>query len=358
MSTLQDLARRPAPWLVEDDAPDGDVVLSSRVRLARNVTGWNFPHVVPADELCRLRDEVVEAVEGAAPDAAAHVLRMEDLEETERRFLLERHLISADLVRYVLGRGLMISHDESFGLMVNEEDHVRLQVFSAGLSVDRALERAAGAGRSIAGAVTFAQDDDLGYLTACPTNVGTGMRASILVHLPALVLTEDAERVLNGLRRLNYTVRGFYGEGSGVMGSLFQVSNSATLGRHETAIVDELLVHVRKVIECESRAREALAERDRIRTEDRVWRAWGLLTRARLLTTREAFELLSDVRLGCSLEILPRVPTSVSNHLLMRVQSAHLQVEAGKAMQAPERDEARARFVRDQLERAVERNDE
>lgn len=358
MSDLRDLARRPAPWLVEAEAPDGDVALSSRIRLARNVTGWRFPHVVDADELCGLRDEVVDSVRQAAPVAAARVLLMEDLEEIERRFLLERHLISADLVRYVLGRGLMVSEDESLGLMVNEEDHLRLQVFSAGLSIDGALERALGEMRCISERIGFARDDALGFLTACPTNVGTGMRASILVHLPALVSTEDAERVLNGLRRLNYTVRGFYGEGSGVMGCLFQVSNSATLGRDEAAIVEELLVHVRKVIECEREARQALVERDRIRTEDRVWRAWGLLTRARLLTTREAFERLSDLRLGTSLGILPRVPTSVSNHLLLCVQSAHLQVGAGEALAAPERDEARARFVRDQLERAVERNDE
>ena len=358
MSDLRDLARRPAPWLVEEGAAEDEVVLSSRVRLARNVTGWRFPHAVEADELCRLREEVVEAVRDASPGACERILPMEDLEETERRFLLERHLISADLVRFVLGRGLVVSEDESLGLMLNEEDHVRLQVFSAGLSVEAALERASTEMRSISERVAFARDDDLGFLTACPTNVGTGMRASILVHLPALVITGDAEPVLNGLRRLNYTVRGFYGEGSGVMGSLFQVSNSATLGREESAIVEELLVHVRKVIECEREARSALVERDRIRTEDRVWRAWGLLTRARLLTTREAFELLSDLRLGSSLGLLPRVPTSVSNHLLLCVQSAHLQVGAGQALQAPERDEARARFVREQLDRAEERNDE
>ena len=358
MSDLRDLARRPAPWLVEEGAAEDEVVLSSRVRLARNVTGWRFPHAVEADELCRLREEVVEAVRDASPGACERILPMEDLEETERRFLLERHLISADLVRFVLGRGLVVSEDESLGLMLNEEDHVRLQVFSAGLSVEAALERATTEMRSISERVAFARDDDLGFLTACPTNVGTGMRASILVHLPALVINGDAEPVLNGLRRLNYTVRGFYGEGSGVMGSLFQVSNSATLGREESAIVEELLVHVRKVIECEREARSALVERDPIRTEDRVWRAWGILTRARLLTTREAFELLSDLRLGSSLGLLPRVPTSVSNHLLLCVQSAHLQVGAGQALQAPERDEARARFVREQLDRAEERNDE
>ena len=358
MSGLRDLAQRPATWLLEADAPEADVVLSSRVRMARNVLGWRFPHAVPADELVRLRGDVVDAVRRAAPEACVRALNMEELEEVERRFLLERHLISADLVRFVLGRGLLASDDESLGLMLNEEDHVRLQVFAAGLGVEMALERAQSGLAAISSEVEFAHDETLGFVTACPTNVGTGMRASILIHLPALILTEDAERVLNSLRRLNYTVRGFYGEGSGVMGALFQISNSVTLGRSEGRIVEELLVHVRKVIECEREAREALLERDRLRLEDRVWRAWGLLTQARLLTTREAFEHLSDVRLGCGVGILPPVDPAVSNRLLMCVQSAHLQVGSGRAMEAPERDEARARFVREQLERAVERNDE
>jgi len=358
VSELRALADRAAPWLLESGAPDADIVLSSRVRLARNVTGWRFPHAVDADELCRLREDLVESVRRATPEACTRVHCMEDLEEIERRFLLERHLISSDLVRHVLGRGLLATEDESLGMMLNEEDHVRLQVFAAGLGPERALERAVAGLRSISEDVAFAEDDALGYLTACPTNVGTGLRASILVHLPALAITEDADRVLNGLRRLNYTVRGFYGEGSGVMGALFQVSNTVTLGRTEDEIVEELLVHVRKVIECEREARTALMERDRVRIEDRVWRAWALLTQARLLTTREAFELLSDLRLGCGLGILPPLDPSVSNHLLTCVQSAHLQVAAGQAMEAPERDEARARFVREQLGRAEERNDE
>jgi protein arginine kinase len=358
MNDLRERAQRPAPWLVSREATDRDIVLSSRVRLARNVEGWRFPHATAADELCTLREQIIGAAARFAPLDAAQILRMEDLAEIERRFLLERHLISVDLVQYVLGRGLVVTDDESFGLMLNEEDHIRLQSFAAGLGPGQALQRALAAVTELESELAFAFDPQLGYLTACPTNVGTGMRASVLLHLPALVLTQDAERVLNSLRRLGYTVRGFYGEGSGVMGALFQISNSATLGRAEEQIVEDLLVHVGKVIECEREARSALLERDRVRLEDRVWRSWGVLTHGRLLTTKEAFERLSDVRLGCGTGILPPVDDSVSNTLMMSVQGAHLQVGSGQAMEAPQRDEARARFVRDQLLRAVERNEE
>lgn len=358
MSSLRERAQHPAPWLIAEEATDRDIVLSSRVRLARNVEGWRFPQVTPADELCVLREQILGAVERVAPFESAQILRMEDLAEIERRFLLERHLISADLVQFVLGRGLVVTEDESHGLMLNEEDHIRLQAFAAGLGPRPALARAMATMQEFEAELAFAFDPQLGYLTACPTNVGTGMRASVLLHLPALVLTQDADKVLNSLRRLSYTVRGFYGEGSGVMGALFQISNSATLGRSEEQIVEDLLVHVGKVIECEREARRALLERDRVRLEDRVWRSWGALTHGRLLSTKEAFERLSDVRLGCGLQILPWVDDAVSNTLMMSVQSAHLQVGSGMTMEAPQRDEARARFVREQLIQAVERNEE
>jgi protein arginine kinase len=179
--------------------------------------------------------------------------------------------------------------------------------------------------------------------------VGTGMRASILLHLPGLAHTGDIDRVLNSLRRLNYTVRGFYGEGSGVIGALFQVSNSVTLGNSERGIVDDLLRHTSKVIDCERQAREALLAKGLRALEDRVWRAYGILRHSRLLSTKEAFERLSDVRLGTSLGLLPGVDESVLNMLLINVQGAHLQIAAGRGLDMQERDETRAEYVREQL---------
>jgi protein arginine kinase len=271
---------------------------------------------------------------------------MEELEELERRFLLERHLISMELVREPMGRALLVSADESCGLMINEEDHLRIQTFGSGLDPLRILDHALALAGELQERLAFAHSDRLGNLTACPTNVGTGLRASILVHLPGLVLTRDLEKVLNSLRILNYTVRGFYGEGSGVMGALFQVSNTATLGLSEAQIVDDLLHHVRKVISVERDARAVLLERERARLEDRVWRAWGILLHARLLGTREAFDLLGDVRLGTSIHLLPRLDESILEALLVTIQAAHLQIAEGRSMEAEERDAARALTIR------------
>jgi protein arginine kinase len=355
--TLSELARRPAPWLT-GNAPDRDIVLSSRVRLARNLQGHRFTHVGAQDELRVLRAEILAAA-GAVPRlAGASLWTMEELQELERRFLLERHLISVDLVNNVLGRAVLVSPDEGEGMMINEEDHLRLQTFASGLAPGQALARAWELCAALEEHLHFAFSDRWGYLTACPTNVGTGLRASILVHLPGLVLTGDIDKVLNGLRRLKYTVRGFYGEGSGAMGALFQISNSVTLGRSDEGIVDELLHHTRKVITCEREARAVLLQREPHKIEDRVWRALGVLTHCRLLSTKEAFELLGEVRLGVGLKVLTELDESVLNTLLMDIQSAHLQVVSAHPMDPSERDEARATHVREVLARSMPRKDD
>lgn len=346
------MARSRVPWIT-DEGPERDIVLSSRVRLARNLDGGRFTQLTPADELCDLRERILDAARPLLGGEEAATWRMEDLEDLERQFLVERHLISVDLMRYVLGRGLVLGPDEAAGLMINEEDHLRVQAFAPGLDPGRALDRALDLAGDLEESVSFAFDEEFGYLTACPTNVGTGMRASVLMHLPGLTLTEDLERVLNGLRRVDCVVRGFYGEGSDAMGSLFQVSHSVTLGLSEATIVEQLLHHTRKIVSCESRARSVLLQRDRIRLQDRVWRAWGLLHSCRLLSTAEAFALLSDVRLGSNLGILPGLDESILNTLIINVQSAHLQVSAGRSMEAAERDEARAQNVREQLQKAA-----
>jgi protein arginine kinase len=353
MSELRDMARRPPGWLGRVGS-DADVVLSSRVRLARNVRGWTFPHATDADRLCHLRDEVFCAVLESGPLASARRLQMEDLGELELSFLRERNLISADLARYVLGRGLVVLEDESCGLMVNEEDHLRVQAFAPGLDPSGCLGRASRVAGAAEAQLGFAFDARLGYLTACPTNVGTGMRASALMHLPGLVLTGDFERVLHSLQRLDFAVRGTYGEGSGAMGALFQVSNAATLGRNEESIVEELILHAGKVAECEHRARQTLLTRDRVRIEDRVWRAFGRLTHARLLSTREALGALSDLRLGISLGLMPGIEQSEVNALFLDIQGAHLQLSCGRAMDAPQRDELRATLIRQRLSKSDE----
>ena len=262
MSELRDFTRRAPSWL-RAGGPEPDIVLSSRVRLARNLHDRTFPHTTDADLLCGLRDEVFAAVLKDGPLATARRLQMEDLDELELGFLRERNLISSHLARYILGRGLVVLEDESCGMMVNEEDHLRIQALAPGLDPSGCLGRAMRVATSVEPELGFAFDDQLGYLTACPTNVGTGMRASALMHLPALVLTGDLDRVFHSLHRLEFAVRGTYGEGTDAVGALFQVSNSATLGRSEEQIVDELFLHAGKVAQCERQAREALLTRDR-----------------------------------------------------------------------------------------------
>ncbi len=353
MTELRAMSRRQAPWIAQP-GPESDIALSSRVRLARNLEQSRFTHITPADELCELREGVLVACAELVAERGGQVWRMEDLEDLQRRFLVERHLVSVDFLQYILGRGVIVGPDEDEAIMLNEEDHLRVQAFSPGLSPHRALARARELAESVGQVVPLAYDEEFGYLTACPTNVGTGMRASVLVHLAGLGITGDLDRVLHSLRRLRYTVRGFYGEGSDALGSLFQVSHSVTLGRTEDEILEELLHHTRKVISCERRARSVLLQKDLKRLEDRVARAWGLLRSCRLLSTREAFELLSDVRMGTMLKILPRMDESILNTLLISVQSAHLQLAAGRSMDAAERDEVRADYVREQLSQAVE----
>lgn len=348
MSELREFARRTPAWLTPAETGDA-IVLSSRVRLARNVHGWTFPHATPADRLCDLRDEVFRAVLGDSALASARRLQMEDLEELELHFLRERNLISGELTRFVLGRGLVVPDDENCGLMVNEEDHLRIQALAPGLDPDGCLQRAGALAATLDSSLEFAFDERLGYLTTCPTNVGTGMRASALMHLPGLVLTGELEPVFNGLRRLDFAVRGTYGEGTGAMGALFQISNAATLGTREEEIAERLCSHAGKVAEVEQKAREALLRRDRLRLEDRVWRAWGKLTHARLLSTREALDALSDLRLAVSLGLLPGLDHLVVNALFLEIQGAHLQISEGRSMGAPERDKLRATLIRQRL---------
>ncbi len=348
---FEEMAHAPAPWQVQD-APERDIVLSCRIRLARNLEGEFFPHLLGEDALRSLRTRILEAASNCPCAQEPASWAMEELEELERRFLLERHLVSQELVATPLGRAVVVSGDESRGLMVNEEDHLRIQAFGPGLNPKETYDIAVRFASELEEHLTFAHSPRLGYLSACPTNLGTGLRASVLLHLPGLSLTQDLEKVLHSLKVLNYTVRGFYGEGSGALGALFQVSNSATLGLSGAQIVDDLLHHLRKVISVEREARAVLLRREGKRIEDRVWRAWGILNHARLLSTREAFDLLGDVRLGMNFRLLPGVDETTLRCLLVTIQGAHQEIMAQRNLKAPQRDERRAKYVRRTLAKA------
>jgi len=233
--------------------------------------------------------------------------------------------------------------------MINEEDHLRLQAILPGLQVKEAWSRVSALDDELGTGLSYAHSAKWGYLTACPTNTGTGLRASVLIHLPALVLTEHMERVLRGLTQMSFTVRGFYGEGTNAVGNLFQISNQTTLGRTEEEIVDGLIRVTRLLIEYERDAQEVLLTDAASQVEDKVWRAFGLLSYARVLSSQEFMNLLSAVRLGCSLALIKDIPSSFMNQLMISTQPSHLQAEAGQELNPEGRDVRRAALVRQRI---------
>lgn len=285
-------------------------------------------------------------------------VKMADLPALDRQFLIERHLISRDLSDAHRPRGLLVSADETLSVMVNEEDHVRIQSLVSGLALAQGWELADVLDDELDAVLDYAFSDELGYLTSCPTNVGTGMRVSVLVHLPSLVLTKQISKVLQGLGQIGLAVRGFYGEGSEVMGNFFQVSNQTTLGRTERESLDILEKATRQLLSHEERARDLLLREARHVLEDKIWRAYGTLRHARSITSQEVVSLTSAARFGLALELAGLPDVRTLNEILVFSQPAHLQKMVGRPMDAPERNVERASFVRARLsvaEAAAER---
>ncbi|MGH7583924.1 MAG: ATP--guanido phosphotransferase [Gemmatimonadales bacterium] len=341
------------PWL-DASGPDAVLVLSTRVRLARNLTGVPFAGRNEADQ----RESIVGCVAAAAREtsmlADATLYRLDSASLPTRRWLNERQLVSRELAgldpggRVRTGAALLLGRSAS--LLINEEDHLRLQALRSGFALDDAYRAAARADQELGLRVSFAFHPEFGYLTACPTNVGTGLRASVLIHLPALALTKEITKVLHGLAQVGLTHRGLFGEGSDVLGNLFQLSNQTTLGKSEDELLDHLARMVRQVMEYENRAREFLRREAPSALEDTVWRAWALLRHARTLSFEEGLSLLSGVRLGVALRILPDVPLLTLNRLLVVTQAAHVARWADVALDDPALPQHRAGMVRRMFE--------
>jgi len=329
-----------------------DAILSTRVRLARNLKGLFFPGRALGEELAG----VLHRVEGATLRVDAlkgrSVFGMEGLSVLERQFLLERHLISYDLASNGAHCGLVFARDEGVSVMVNEEDHLRIQALRAGFQLDECFAAASALDDQLEATLEWAFSDDLGYLTACPTNVGTGLRASLLIHLPALVLTRKIKKVLTGVTQVGLTVRGFYGEGTDVLGNFFQISNQITLGETESQALLNLERVVRQLLEYEEKARDVLLKDAGLQIEDKVMRALGVFTHSRLLSSEEVIGLASAIRLGATLGMEGLPPVELINEILLCSQPAHLQLMAGREMSSNERNAHRARFVREKLSAA------
>ena len=347
--TINEMAKIPSPWL-SGRSEWCESVISTRVRLARNLAWLPFCHRAKPEDLGLARNRIHEAILASNTLRNGTYMVMSDLDDLDRLFLVERHLISQEQAEKSGVRAVVVGDNEMVSVMINEEDHLRLQSIQPGfqsMEAWRLVDRLDG---EFDESLDFAFSCDWGYLSACPTNAGTGMRASVLVHLPALVLTGQVNRVLQGISQMGLAVRGFYGEGSDVMGNLFQISNRTALGTSELDILQHLDNVVRRVLEMEGRGREILLRDARSQIEDKIWRAYGLLKYARRVTSHEVMSLSSAVRLGKCMGMVDNVSIGALNRMLFVSQPAHLQKRLGREMNPGERDQERANMVRSILE--------
>lgn len=331
-------------WWIEN-GPRYEVVLSSRVRLARNLAEYPFPNMLDGKQ----RSEIVSKVDGALKGAAVGFSRndMKELSETDRQILVEKHLISPDLAR--MDGSAFISEDEHISVMVNEEDHIRIQTMTAGFDLDKAYDTADKIDTVLENSLEYAFSEKFGYLTSCPTNVGTGMRASVMMHLPALCMTGEISRVINSVSKFGVAVRGLYGEGSKALGDIFQISNQITLGISEEETINNIKSVAESIIERETEVRMRLREENIIKLADRLWRSYGILKNAQVLSSDEFMKLASDVRLGAVMGIIGSVNTETLNELETAVQPAGITKSAEKELSPEQRDFERAKIVRERL---------
>jgi len=342
-------------WL-DASGQHSDIVLSTRIRLARNVEGYAFTGRARDGERLRVLSQVREAVTSIPTMADSVMYRLDELGSTARSLLHERHLVSKELAGleppHPLRTGAAVFLADGLGVMVNEEDHLRLQALRSGFALQEAYAAIDKLDRELGSRVPYSYHGEFGFLTACPTNVGTGLRGSVLIHLPGLVLTKEIAKVLNSLQQMGLTYRGLYGEGSEVVGNFFQISIQTTLGRSEEELLDQLLRVVGHVVEREAEARRVLLRDAGYIIEDKLWRAYGTLRYARSLTFDEAMNYLSGVRLAVGLKLISSLSVYTLNKLLIFSQAAHLAYAdgGGRALTESETNLARARYVRRALE--------
>ncbi|MGI9952855.1 protein arginine kinase [Moorellaceae bacterium AZ2] len=343
---------RLSKWM-EGSGPHADIIISSRIRLARNLKGIPFPPFMDERQAGKVVQMVGRAVRSPAVEQTAgrlHLQRLQELPPLERQILVEKHLISPQLAEAEGEKAVVLRDDEAISIMVNEEDHLRIQCLLPALMLHEGWRLATALDDSLEEELDYAFDQVKGYLTTCPTNVGTGLRASVMVHLPALVISRQAGQILSALAKLGVAVRGLYGEGTEAVGNLFQISNQITLGRSEEELISSLSGIAVQLADQERAAREHLYKENRWQLEDRVGRAYGILSHARILNSQEALQLISDVRLGVDMRIIRGLDQRVLSQLTFMIQPAFLQHLAGKEMSPFERDVQRAKLVRERLQ--------
>ncbi len=338
----------PGEWATSS-ADQHPIVISSRVRLARNLARAPFPGWAKKSERMRILDEIKPEVDALESMSDAFSTPLNELSAMEKQVLVERHLISREHAAKGMGSAVIINPSQTVSIMINEEDHLRMQAITSGFGLPRTFQMIDEVDTALEAHLEFAFDPRFGYLTACPTNVGTGIRASAMVHLPGLVLGEQINQVVNSVNKIGLAVRGLYGEGTEAMGNLFQVSNQTTLGEKESQIIDRLGKVVETLVQRETQARANLLETKRNVFLDQVGRAFGILTNAYSISSKEALNLLSIIRLGIDLRIFPEEGRCLINQLLMETQPAHLQLSSKQKLAAEERDNLRSDLIREKL---------
>jgi protein arginine kinase len=329
--------------------PHDRIVMSSRVRLARNIREAAFPGWAKKPERVRVLELIRPAVEGLPEMKEAFSETMDSLSALDKQILVERHLISREHAAKSAGSGLVLNKDETLCFMINEEDHLRMQALRPGLQLRQAWSAIDQADSALEKRLDYAFNPEMGYLTACPTNIGTGIRVSAMLHLPGLVLGEQINPIIQSVNKLGLAVRGLYGEGTEALGNVFQVSNQMTLGESETAIVERLEKVLAQIIEHEENARASLLEKKPKMVYNHIGRAYGILANAHSISSKETMNLLSLMRLGIDVGLFPGVERSLVDELFILTQPAHLQKQHSEKLTAEERDLLRADMVRDRL---------
>lgn len=345
---LNKLILKTGEWL-KGSGPSSHIVMSTRLRLARNLFKVPFPNRANKRQL----EDVIQQLQKAASqidyfkDAA--FFRMSEIDGVDKDLLVERHLMSHEHAANMEGKGLLVSEEEVLSVMINEEDHLRIQVLNSGLNLFEAWKIINAIDDALSKKLEFAFSSQWGYLTACPTNTGTAMRGSVMLHLPALVMTKQINKVLAAISKLNFASRGFYGEGTEAAGNFYQISNQVSMGHSEEDILENISGLIHQIIEQEEQARQALVVQNRPLLEDKIYRSLGILKTARIISSQETVEMLSMVRLGVDLGIVKEIKPPVLNQLLIMIQPAHLQKIEGARLSASARDIKRASLIRQKL---------
>ncbi len=327
------------------------IVLMTRIRLARNLSGRSFPGWADTDQRTEILGLCRDAVMSVVPMRKSLNVSVADLNDLQKQILVERHLISRELSGSKSGSGVVINKDQTFSVMINEEDHLRIQVLRAGFQLKKAWSAINELDSALEEKLDYAFSPNWGYLTACPTNLGTGMRASAMMHLPALVISGQMEKVVRAVNQLGMVVRGLFGEGSDASGSMFQISNQTTLGEPEEDIIKRLQSVLQSIIEHELNARQKLIEADAKKLFDKIGRAYGILQHSHVLNSAEAMNLLSLLRLGIDLRVFPEDSRATIDRLFIEAQPGHIQYGLKQDVEASERDSTRASRLRDEFAR-------